>query len=314
MPETARAPGLAYVALAVDDPQRTAAVFEQDLGLPGRELRVADRRVPAVGAGATVLVFFRAGDPFLGADAPRGVHHVAFAAADPRAAARACGLAASGVAGDGLDGRTQVALARDATCGVRVRFTEALEPSRGASAMVERIDHLGVASTDNRAARRVFVDRLGCVYESEQTDSEVETLSESFTSDTYGTVFHSRAPRLAGSMRVTFITAGDCELEFLQDLTTGVTADAARHDAAGNTRGDRSAIARYVASRGAGLHHIAFKTPDIAAALASLGAAGHRMIDREGRPGSRRARIGFVHPSALGGVLAHFVEREPVVP
>ena len=37
--------------------------------------------------------------------------------------------------------------------------------------------------------------------------------------------------------------------------------------------------------------------------------AGFRMIDMKGRPGSRRARIGFVHPSALGGVLAHFVDR-----
>jgi hypothetical protein len=33
------------------------------------------------------------------------------------------------------------------------------------------------------------------------------------------------------------------------------------------------------------------------------------LIDRKGRPGSRRARIGFVHPNAMGGVLIHFVER-----
>jgi hypothetical protein len=33
------------------------------------------------------------------------------------------------------------------------------------------------------------------------------------------------------------------------------------------------------------------------------------MIDTVGRPGSRRARIGFVHPAALGGALLHFVER-----
>ena len=41
----------------------------------------------------------------------------------------------------------------------------------------------------------------------------------------------------------------------------------------------------------------------------ALADAGFRMIDSKGRPGSRRARIGFVHPSALGGVLAHFVDR-----
>ncbi|MCG8544558.1 MAG: VOC family protein, partial [Alphaproteobacteria bacterium] len=69
------------------------------------------------------------------------------------------------------------------------------------------------------------------------------------------------------------------------------------------------AIARFVARRGAGLHHVALKTPDIDGLLASLDAAGLRMIDRIGRPGSRRARIGFVHPASLGGVLMHFVER-----
>ena len=167
-----------------------------------------------------------------------------------------------------------------------------------------------MASADNRAARAAFIENLGCVYESEQTDSEVETIAENFTSDTHQTIFHTRASRLVGSMRVTFITVGDCEIEFLQDLTTGVSADPARHDARGDTRADRSVIARHIAARGAGLHHLAFKTPDIDAALGRLGRAGYRMIDTVGRPGSRRARIGFLHPDALGGVLVHFVERE----
>ncbi len=113
-------------------------------------------------------------------------------------------------------------------------------------------------------------------------------------------------------MRVTFITVGDTELEFIQDLTHDVEADEARHNRADNTRGDRSAIARYIASRGAGLHHIAFKTPDVAGSLAKLKAAGHRTIDTVGRPGSRRSQIGFMHPSMIGGVLMHFVEREEI--
>ena len=150
------------------------------------------------------------------------------------------------------------------------------------------------------------------MYESEQTDSETETLSENFTSDTYSYIFHTRPSQLVGSMRVTFITVGDTELECIQDLTTSVEADAARHDSAGNTRGDRSAIARYIASRGAGLHHIAFKTDDVAGSLGRLRAAGHRTIDVVGRPGSRRAQIGFMHPTLIGGVLMHFVQREEI--
>jgi hypothetical protein len=44
--------------------------------------------------------------------------------------------------------------------------------------------------------------------------------------------------------------------------------------------------------------------------LAEIGRDGFATIDRVGRPGSRRARIGFVQPGALGGVLVHFVQRD----
>ena len=305
-----KATDLAYLALVVDEPEASATRLEIDFGLPRRSLRCGGSTIPVISVGATALALFGRGDPFLGANPQKGVHHLALAAAHPEAAARACGLPLAGDISQGLDGRAQIALAPAATCGVRVRFTEPLGLPPARSDLVERIDHVGVASVDNRQARATFIEKLGCVYESEQTDSEVETISENFTSDTHQYIFHSRPSRLLGSMRVTFITVGDCELELLQDLTTGVKVDAARHDAAGDTRADRSAIARHITSRGAGLHHIAFKTPDIDAALGRLTRAGYRMIDTTGRPGSRRARIGFLHPAALGGVLVHLVERE----
>ena len=309
---TTQATALAYLALAVDDPHASAARFEKDFGLPRRDLRCGAASVPMISVGATALALFALDDPFLGPNAKKGVHHLGLCAADPAAAARASGVPPAGDVSKGLDGKAQIGLAQEATSGVRVRFTEPLGLVPGRSDLVERIDHIGVASADNKAARATFIDRLGCVYESAQTDSEVETISENFTSDTHRYIFHSRPPRLVGSMRVTFITVGDCELEFLQDLTTAVSADAARHDAAGDTRADRSAIARHIAVRGAGLHHLALKTPDIDATLIRLGKAGYRLIDTAGRPGSRRARIGFLHPAALGGVLLHFVERQEV--
>ena len=306
------APDLAYVALVVDEPETSAAIFEKDFGLPRQDFSCGTSNVPMISVGRSAMAFFRPDDPFLGSDAQKGVHHVAIATADPETAAKNSGVAISGGASRGIDGRTQIAFARDATCGIRVRYTEPLGLPAASSEIVQRIDHLGVASADNRAARAVFIDKLGCVYESQQTDSEVETISENFTSDTYNYIFHTRPSQLIGSMRVTFITVGDTEFEFIQDLTTGVQADEARHDAAGTTRGDRSAIARYIASRGAGLHHIAFKTPDVAESLARIKAAGHRTIDTVGRPGSRRALIGFMHPTMIGGVLMHFVAREEV--
>lgn len=306
------APDLAYVALVVDEPETSAAIFEKDFGLPRQDFACGGSNVPAIAVGQSALAFFRPDDPFLGPDAKKGVHHVAIGADDPAAAAAASGLPTVDSAAEGLGGRPQVEFAREATCGIRTRLTNTLGLAPASSDIVQRIDHLGVASADNQAGREVFIDKLGCVYESQQTDSEVETISENFTSDTYNYIFHTRPSQLIGSMRVTFITVGDTEFEFIQDLTTEVKADEARHDAAGTTRGDRSAIARYIASRGAGLHHIAFKTPNVEESLAKIKAAGHRTIDTVGRPGSRAALIGFMHPTMIGGVLMHFVARKEV--
>jgi methylmalonyl-CoA/ethylmalonyl-CoA epimerase len=77
----------------------------------------------------------------------------------------------------------------------------------------------------------------------------------------------------------------------------------------GNTKGDQSAIAKFVARRGPGLAHVAFATRDIDTTLPKLAKDGWRMIDVEGRPGGRGSLIGFVHPSNFGGgLLMHFVE------
>ena len=306
------APDLAYVALVVDEPETSAAIFEKDFGLPRQDFSCGSSNVPVISVGRSALALFQSEDPFLGPSAKNGVHHIAIAASDPQAAANASGIRTVNGPKKGVDDKYQIELARDATCGIGVRYTESLGLSPASSDIVERIDHLGVASADNHSARETFIDQLGCVYESQQTDSEVETISENFTSDTYNYIFHTRPSQLVGSMRVTFITVGDTEFEFIQDLTGHVEADEARHNSAGNTRGDRSAIARYIAARGQGLHHIAFKTPDVKEALAKIKAAGHRTIDTVGRPGSRRALIGFMHPKMIGGVLMHFVQREEI--
>lgn len=79
----------------------------------------------------------------------------------------------------------------------------------------------------------------------------------------------------------------------------------------GTTRQDQGAIGRFIAARGPGLHHLALKVADIDATLAALARAGRRLIDPVGRPGSRRARIGFIHPGGgFHGLLVHLVQRE----
>ena len=313
-PSGASAPPLAYVAVVVDDPARVAAVFERGLGLSRTEVAAPGGAVQWIAVGASAIALFGHGHEFVGGAARSGVHHVAIATPDPAARASACGFTGACVA-PGLGGGSQVVLATRDTCGIATRLCEpvAAPPVGGAGDRVERIDHIGVASEDNRAVGAVFTERLGCPVESTQTDFEVLQAIESFTSDKYGVVYHSRPPEPVGGLRVGFLTVGDCELELLQPFDARPAdgrAEGPVRGAPGNTRGDKGAIARWIERRGPGLHHIALKTPDIDATLARLAGAGHRMIDLTGRPGSRRARIGFVHPASLGGLLLHFVERD----
>ncbi len=64
-----------------------------------------------------------------------------------------------------------------------------------------------------------------------------------------------------------------------------------------------SAIAKYTATRGPGLHHITLRVDDIAAALAQLKARGVRLVDQQPRPGAEGALVAFIHPSSAHGVL-----------
>jgi methylmalonyl-CoA/ethylmalonyl-CoA epimerase len=60
---------------------------------------------------------------------------------------------------------------------------------------------------------------------------------------------------------------------------------------------------RFLARRGPGLHHICFEVDDLPAALATLKAAGVRLIDEAPRPGARGHLVAFLHPDSTGGVL-----------
>jgi methylmalonyl-CoA/ethylmalonyl-CoA epimerase len=72
------------------------------------------------------------------------------------------------------------------------------------------------------------------------------------------------------------------------------------------TRPD-SAVARFLAKRGPGLHHIAYHVPDIDAALRQFAADGYELIDAAPRPGAGGHRVAFLHPRSTGGVLTELV-------
>jgi methylmalonyl-CoA epimerase len=64
-----------------------------------------------------------------------------------------------------------------------------------------------------------------------------------------------------------------------------------------------SPIAKFLNTRGPGLHHITLRVDDIRAALAQIAARGARLIDAEPRPGAEGALVAFIHPSSAQGVL-----------
>lgn len=66
---------------------------------------------------------------------------------------------------------------------------------------------------------------------------------------------------------------------------------------------DDSPIARFLARRGPGIHHLCFRVPDLDAALARCREVGYQLIDDAPRVGAHGRRIAFVHPKSTAGVL-----------
>jgi len=67
-------------------------------------------------------------------------------------------------------------------------------------------------------------------------------------------------------------------------------------------------VARFIERNGPGIHHVAYGTDDIDAALDAARSAGLRLIDEQPRRGIRNSRVAFMHPKATAGVLTELVE------
>jgi len=95
-------------------------------------------------------------------------------------------------------------------------------------------------------------------------------------------------------LKIAFIHAGETEIELLAPVgTTG-------------------AVAKFLETRGEGIHHLAFAVPDIEAALAKAKAAGYALIDEKPRPGVGAPKIAFLHPKSLSGVLVELCQHDEV--
>ena len=71
---------------------------------------------------------------------------------------------------------------------------------------------------------------------------------------------------------------------------------------------DDSPVARYLAKKGPGLHHVGYRVADCAVALESVKAHGGQVIDQAPRPGSRGTTVAFVHPKGAFGTLIELVQ------
>lgn len=72
--------------------------------------------------------------------------------------------------------------------------------------------------------------------------------------------------------------------------------------------GPDTPVGRFLARRGPGLHHVAYRVADVAAELAALRANGVRLVDGSPRRGSRGTLIAFLHPTATAGTLVELVQ------
>ncbi len=89
---------------------------------------------------------------------------------------------------------------------------------------------------------------------------------------------------------IAFLEAGGARVELLQPI------------------GDESGIAKYLAKRGPGMHHICFAVADLEAAMTQMTAANVELINTTPRTREDGTRYAFVHPKSTGGVLVELYE------
>ena len=142
--------------------------------------------------------------------------------------------------------------------------------------MLTRIDHVGIACHDLAKAIAFYEATFGLEVVSREISTE-QGVSEAM-------------------LRVADAPAGTSYVQLLEPL------------------GPDTPVGRFLARRGEGVHHIGYGVTDITAALASIGAAGVRLIDARPRHGSMGASIAFLHPADVGGVLTELVQSEPADP
>jgi methylmalonyl-CoA epimerase len=92
-----------------------------------------------------------------------------------------------------------------------------------------------------------------------------------------------------GEMKIAFVPIGEVNVELIQSTT------------------EEGVIAKFIAKKGEGIHHIAYHVDDIDSALEKLKDQGIKLVDEKPRPGAHETRVAFLHPKSTNGVLTELV-------
>ncbi len=115
--------------------------------------------------------------------------------------------------------------------------------------------------------------------------------AEKFYRDVLGLQPEKGEEIVSQGVRTAFFTVGEVRIELLEPIN------------------DRSPVARFLAKRGEGIHHIAYATDDIEAQLKIAGEHGCRLIHTQPVTGGGGKSVAFVHPAACFGVLTEFCQK-----
>lgn len=144
--------------------------------------------------------------------------------------------------------------------------------------MLDRIDHVGIACHDLDTAVARYEAVFGLIVVSREVISEqgvreaMLRVSEDFSPDSPG------------------FQPGASWIQLLEPLSPDTP------------------VGKFLARRGEGIHHIGYRVPDLATAMAQVKARGVRLLDERPRHGSMGASIAFLHPKDLYGVLTELVQ------
>ncbi len=97
-------------------------------------------------------------------------------------------------------------------------------------------------------------------------------------------------PETADGATIVALALGDVQVELLEP------------------RDPDGPVAKFIAKRGPGIHHVCYRVPDLDRALERCRAAGYRLVDEVPRRGAGGQRIAFVHPKTTAGILVELTE------